>query len=623
MTTHSQFRLFRERRFLPFFWTQALGAFNDNVYKNTLVTLAIYRSAEYTPMAPGLLTNLAGGLFILPFVLFSGVAGQLADRYDKSRVLRAVKLAEVGIMVLAGVGFALHSLPLLLAALFLMGAHSTFFAPAKYGLLPQVLSTEELVGGNALLEMGTFVGILAGMLVATSLAQNGDPRLIISALLVTAFAGLAWSRFIPPLPAVAPELRVDRNWWRSTRENLAAARHNEVVFLSVLGISWFWFYGILILAQVPLYAKELLHGSEQTVTMLLVCFTAGVGLGSLLCEKLSGRRLEIGLVPLGSLGLTAFGIDLYFATPLVPAHVLSWREVAAWPGVWRVLVDFTLIGVSGGFYIVPLYALMQRVTPKAFMSRVISANSIWNAIFMVVASLFGALMLSRGLSIPMLILVVALLNLAVALFIYARLPEFLLRFLAWVIARVIYRVQVSGLEHIPERGAALVICNHVSFADALVLSAAIPRPMRFVMEAAIFRIPVAKFVFRGMKAIPVATRTEDPAVREEAFRQVLAELERGEIVCLFPEGRLTADGTIGEFRPGILRILRERPVPVIPVALSGLWGSMFSRRHRGAARTLPRRLWARIAVRIGPPEAPDTSLARLAERVATLRGEVP
>jgi 1-acyl-sn-glycerol-3-phosphate acyltransferase len=623
VATHSQFQLFRERRFLPFFWAQALGAFNDNVYKNTLVTLAIYHSAEYTPMAPGLLTNLAGGLFILPFVLFSGVSGQLADRYDKSRVLRAVKLAEVGIMALAGVGFTLHSLPLLLTALFLMGAHSTFFAPAKYGLLPQVLDASELVGGNALLEMGTFVGILLGMLLATSLAQNGDPTLIIGTLVCTALVGLGFSHFIPPLPAVAPTLRIDSNWWRSTRQNLAAARHNEVVFLAVLGISWFWFYGILILAQVPLYAKDLLHGNEQTVTMLLICFTAGVGLGSLLCEKLSGRRLEIGLVPLGSLGLTVFGVDLYFATPAVPPQLLTWQAVAAWPGVWRVLFDITLIGISGGFYIVPLYALMQRITPKAVMSRVISANSIWNAIFMVVASLFGALMLSRGVSIPMLILVVAILNLAVAAFIYVRLPEFLLRFLAWIIARVMYRIRVSGLEHIPERGAALVICNHVGYADALVLSAAVPRPMRFVMEAAIFRIPVANLVFRGMKAIPVATRTEDATVREEAFRQVLAELDRGEIVCLFPEGRLTADGTIGEFRPGILRILRERPVPVVPVALSGLWGSMFSRRHRGVARTLPRRLWARINVRVGAAEGPDATLPALAIRVAALRGDVP
>ena len=622
MAGHSQFRLFGERRFLPFFWAQALGAFNDNVYKNTLVILATYHAAEYTSIKPALLTNLAGGFFILPFVLFSGVSGQLADRYDKTRVLRAVKIAEIAIMALAGVGFLLHQMPLLLAALFLMGAHSTFFAPAKYGFLQQVLTDDELVGGNALLEMGTFVGILAGMLLAGALVRFGDTSLIVGVLVATAVVGYVFARFIPAQQAAAPTLSINPSWYRSTLENLAAARQNEVVFLSILGISWFWFYGILILAQVPVYVQQLLHGDENGVTMLLFGFTFGVATGSLLCEKLSGRRLEIGLVPLGSLGLTIFGVDLFFATPsTIPPHELPWQALLAWPGVWRVLMDVTLIGLSGGLYIVPLYALTQRITPVAVMSRVISANSVWNAVFMVVASLFGFVMLSRGVTIPALILVVAILNLAVAVFIYARLPEFLLRLLAWFLARVIYRIRVTGLEQVPERGPALVICNHVSYADALVLSAAVPRPMRFVMEASIFRIPGANLVFRGMKAIPVATRDEDPAVREEAFRQVLAELAAGQLVCIFPEGRLTADGTIGEFRPGLLRILKERPVPVVPIAISGLWGSAFSRRYRGPARTLPRRLWARIDVRVGAPvPAEEATLGLLATEVARLRG---
>ena len=625
MAGQSQFRLLAERRFLPFFGAQALGAFNDNVYKNTLVIIATYHASTYTSMAPGTLTMLAGGLFILPFVLFSGLAGQLADRYDKTRVLRVVKVCEVVIMALAGVGFALHAMPLLLGALFLMGAHSTFFAPAKYGLLPQVLGEDELVGGNAMLEMGTFVGILTGMLLAGVLAKLGNLAVIDTTLVAIAALGLAFSLAIPPLAPAAPGLRIDANLWRSTMANLAAARANRVVFLAILGISWFWFYGILVLAQVPLYAKQVVHGSEDVVILLLVGFSLGVGTGSLLCERLSGHRIEIGLVPLGSLGLTLFGVDLYFATPAAPpAAVLDWLGFLAYPGGLRVFADVLLIGVSGGLYIVPLYAQMQRLTKPEVMSRVISANSVWNAIFMVVASLFGGLLLSRGVSIPMVLLVCGLLNFAVAAFIYARLPEFLLRFLAWAIARVLYRIRVSGLEHVPEHGAALVICNHVSFADALVLSAAIHRPMRFVMEAAIFRIPLANAVFRGMKAIPVATAAEDPAVREAAFVQVLEELRRGELVCIFPEGRLTADGSLGAFRPGLLRILKEAPVPVVPVALSGLWGSAFSRRYRGLSRYLPRRLWARIEVRVGDAVAPAAvTLPRLQATVASLRGEVP
>jgi 1-acyl-sn-glycerol-3-phosphate acyltransferase len=620
----SQFRLLLERRYLPFFGTQALGAFNDNVYKNALLIIATYETAAYSSLDPRLLTNLGNGLFILPFVLFSGLGGQLADRFDKTLVMRTVKACEVGIMVLAGLGFATHSLPLLLAALFLMGAHSTFFAPAKYGLLPQVLVEDELVGGNALLEMGTFLAILLGTLLAGVLASYHDMPILIGVLLLIALAGLGVSAFIPRCPPVAPELRIDGNLLRSSLANMRAASVDRVVFLAILGISWFWFYGALVLAQLPLYAKITLNGTETVVTLMLLGFSLGVGTGSLLCERLSGHRLEIGLVPFGSLGLTAFGIDLYFATPSAPAAApMSWAAFLAHSAGRHVILDLTLIGAFGGLYIVPLYALMQRRTPGAVMARVISANSIWNAIFMVAAAGFGALLLSRGLSIPLLLLVAAILNFAVTTFIYLRVPEFLLRFIAWMVARVMYRLRITGLDHVPADGPALVVCNHVSYVDALVLSAAIHRPMRFVMDAAIFKIPVANLVFRGMKAIPIASSTEDLAVREAAYAQILAELAANELVCVFPEGRLTADGTVGEFRPGLMRVMKEQPVPVVPLAISGLWGSPFSRRRRGLARYLPRRLWPRIRVRIGAPVAPqDVTPESLREKVIALRGRV-
>ena len=619
---HSQFRLLAERRFLPFFGTQALGAFNDNVYKNALVILATYHAASYTGLDPRLLTNLAGGLFILPYALFSGVAGELADRYDKVLVMRTVKVCEVGIMLLAGIGFLTHAMPLLLTALFLMGTHSTFFAPAKYGLLPQVLRNSELVGGNALVEMGTFVAILLGTLLAGLLAVRGDVGVLNGTLLAIAVGGLACSLAIPRLPPVAPGLRIDWNPWRSSRANLATARRDEVVFLAILGISWFWFFGVVVLAQLPLYAQQVLNATESVVTLMLVAFSLGVGTGSLLCERLSAHRLEIGLVPLGSLGLTAFGVDLYFASPAAPAlSPVATAGFLAEPGSWRVLADVALIGVFGGLYIVPLYALVQRRTPADVMSRVISANNIWNALFMVVAAGFAALLLAQGLSIPQLLLVVALMNLGVAAFIYARVPEFGLRFLAWLLARVVYRIRVTGLEHVPALGPALLVCNHVSFADALVLSAALPRPLRFVMEASIFRIPGLNLVFRGMKAIPIASAQEDRAVRESAFAAVVQELNAGQLVCIFPEGRLTHDGAVGPFRPGLMRVLAECPVPVVPLAIAGLWGSLFSRQRRRLARLWPRRLWARIDVRCGPAEPPaGVTPERLRERVLALRG---
>ncbi len=621
----SQFRLFAQRRFLPFFGAQAFGAFNDNVYKNVLLILATYQAATYTSMEPQLLTNLAGGLFILPFVLFSGIAGQLATRYDKTVVLKAVKAFEILIMATAAFGFAQQHIGILLGALFMMGAHSTFFAPAKYGLLPEVLDESELVGGNALIQMGTFLAILLGTLFAGILASHGDIGVIAIALIAIAVAGFAASLAIPKLKPVDPSLRIDWRPWSSAWDNIQAARESRTVFLSILGISWFWFYGALVLAQLPLYSKDILGGNEEVVTVLLVVFSAGVGIGSLLCERLSGHKVEIGLVPFGSIGLTVFAIDLYFAAPVaLGSQLLAPRAFIEQPGIWRVLLDLGLIGVFGGFFIVPLNALVQQRSRREVISRVIGANSILNAAFMVVAALFGATALQAGMSIPQLLLATGILNAFVAIYIYSLVPEFLLRFLAWLLVHFMYRLKTEGLEKIPEEGPALLICNHVGFVDAIVIAAASRRPVRFIMEAAIFRIPVLRQIFRGMKAIPVAPQKEDPECYERAFQLVAKELRDGNLVCIFPEGRLTADGEIAAFRPGMLRILEETPVSVIPMSLGGLWNSMFSRKYGPVWNRWPRRVWARITLRVGEPIAPqEAKLEVMRQRVVELRGANP
>ena len=622
MDQHSQFRLFAQRRFLPFFGAQALGAFNDNVYKNVLIILATYHASTYTTLAPELLTNIAGGLFILPFMLFSGMAGQLADRYDKALVLKTVKAFEILIMAVAALGFAQHSIAILLGALFMMGMHSTFFAPAKYGLLPDVLQPTELVGGNALVEMGTFLAILLGTLFAGVLATHGEISVITASLLAIAVAGFLVSLAIPKLPPAAATLKIDWRPWTSTWENIRAARESRTVFLSILGISWFWFYGALVLAQLPLYSKSVLGGSEEVVTLLLVIFSAGVGIGSLLCERLSGGKVEIGLVPFGSIGLTAFAVDLYFATPGSVASVpLGAAEFAARHGSWRVLMDMGLIGVFGGFFIVPLYALVQQRSRREVMSRVIGANSILNAVFMVVAALLGAAALSLGMTIPQLLLATGILNAFVAIYIYGLVPEFLLRFIAWLLVHFMYRLDTRGLQNIPAEGPALLICNHVGFTDAIVISAASPRPVRFIMESSIFKVPVLSTIFKGMKAIPVAPAKEDPVVYERAFELIAQELRAGNLVCIFPEGRLTADGEIGQFRPGLLRVLSETPVPVVPLALSGLWDSMFSRKFGSVWKRWPRRFWARITLKAGELIQPSqASVEYLRGRVVELRG---
>ena len=622
----TQFHLLRERRFLPFFVTQFLGAFNDNLFKNALVVVLTFQATRWTTIRPELLANLAAGLFILPYFLFSASAGQLADKYDKARLTRLVKLLEMLIMGVALAGFLLHTLMVLFVALFLLGCHSTLFGPVKYALLPQHLREDELVGGNALVEAGTFVAILLGTLAGGLLAgMDSAERWIAVAGFLVAATGYLSSRAIPAAPPPAPTLRIHPNPFTETWRNIGFARQNRPVFLAILGISWFWLYGALFLAQFPAFAKNVLGGGEGTVTLLLAVFTVGIGLGSLLCERLSGGHLEIGLVPFGSIGLTLFGLDLALAAPAgVPAAApLALSGVLAQPGTLRLLVALLMLGNFGGFFIVPLYAMMQSRSAVGHRARVIAANNILNALFMVVGALGAAALLAAGLSIPALFAAAAVMNAAVALFIYRLVPEFLLRFIIWLLVHSVYRLRTEGLPYLPSEGPAVLVCNHVSFVDALVIAAACRRPIRFVMDHRIFRWPVLSFVFRHSRAIPIAPAREDTAMMEAAFDQVAAALAEGELVAIFPEGQITRDGELNAFRPGIRRILAASPVPVIPMALRGLWGSMFSRKDGPAlSRPLRRGLFNAIELAVGAPLSPESATVEgLRARVLALRGE--
>jgi 1-acyl-sn-glycerol-3-phosphate acyltransferase len=626
MSQSGQFRLLGERRFGPFFAAQFLGALNDNVFKNALVILLTFHAAGLAGLAPDVTVNLAGGLFILPFFLFSATAGQLADKYDKARIIRFVKILEIAIMALAAVGFVRSDVRLLFAALFLMGLHSTLFGPVKYAILPQTLREHELVGGNALVETGTSLAILLGTILGGVLiAQPSGPTLLVpTATIAIAMAGYAASRFVPAVPPPSPQLRVSWNLLAETWRNFQFARENRTVFLSILGVSWFWFYGALLLAQFPAFAKDWLGGDEGVATLLFTALSVGIGVGSLLCERMSGHKVEIGLVPFGSIGLTLFAVDLFLATPSAPAGAASSvGTFLAEPGAIRVLVDAALIGLFSGFYIVPLYALIQSRSDRAHQSRIIAGNNILNAAFIVAAALVGAAFLHLGATVPQLFLLAALLNAAVAAFIYGLVPEFLMRFLAWLLIHAVYRVDKSGLENIPEEGPAVIVCNHVSFVDAIVIMAACRRPIRFVMDHSIFKLPVLSFIFRTSGAIPIAARKENPALMERAFAEAAKALRDGQLVGIFPEGRLTPTGDIQPFRRGIQRILEETPVPVVPMALRGLWGSFFSRKG-GVAMTRPfrRGLFSRIALVAAPPVAPELVTPEgLQQRVQALRGD--
>jgi hypothetical protein len=622
----SQFRLLGARRFGPFFGVQFLGAFNDNVFKQALVILVTFHGAGFAGLAPEVMVNLAGGLFILPFFIFSATAGQLADKYDKARIIRLVKVLEIAIMVIAAVGFVRHDAALLLAALCLLGLHSTLFGPVKYAILPQALQEQELVGGNALVETGTSLAILAGTILGGLLIAlpSGPAQLVPAVTIGIAVLGYATSRLVPAAPPPQPGLAIDWNPFTETWRNFQFTRRNRTVFLSILGVSWFWFFGALMIAQFPGYAKTWLGGDEGVATLLFATLSIGIGVGSLLCERMSGHKVEIGLVPFGSIGLTVFALDLFLATPSTPAAAAAGvGTFLAAPGSLRVLADAALIGLFGGFYIVPLYALIQTRSDPAHRSRIIAGNNILNALFIVAAALVGAGFLALGATVPQLFLVTALLNAAVAAFIYAQVPEFLMRFLAWLLIHSVYRVEKSGLENIPEEGPALLVCNHVSFVDAVVIMAACRRPIRFVMDHAIFKIPVLSFIFRTGGAIPIAPRKVDPAMMERAFAEVATALRNGQLVGIFPEGRITDTGEMYPFRPGIERIVAETPVPVVPLALRGLWGSFFSRKD-GAAMTRPLRRapFAKIGLAAAAAVPPGRATAEaLQAEVAALRGD--
>ncbi len=623
----NQYGLLRERRFLPFFLTQFLGAFNDNVFKNALMILFAFKAASWISLDKNLVQNLGQVVFILPFLLFSATCGQLADKYDKAKLTRFVKLFEIGIMLVAGVGFFLKSPALLFLALFMMGTHSTLFGPVKYAILPQHLKQDELVGGNGLVEMGTFLAILLGEILGGILIgfETNGMLLVTLVTLGLAIAGYLTSRAIPPSPAPSPDLKINWNPITESVRNFNFTRQNRTVFLSILGISWFWFYGATFLTQFPNFSREVLGGSEHVVTLLLAIFSIGVAVGSLLCERLSGHKVEIGLVPFGSIGMTLFGLDLYFASRgFIPAgHGLGAWQFLQTSGSWRISFDLLLLGVFGGFYIVPLYALIQTRSEESHRSRIIAGNNILNALFLILAAVLAIVVFKLGFTIPQLFLIAAILNACVAIYIYTLVPEFLMRFIMWILIHSVYRLKKEGLRNIPDEGAAVLVCNHVSFVDALVIAAGCPRPIRFVMDHNIFKVPVLNFVFRTAKTIPIASAKEDPQALEHAYDEVAKALSDGDLVGIFPEGKITSTGDINEFKSGIKRIIERTPVPVIPLALRGLWGSFFSRMGgKAMSRFFPRGISSKIALVAGAAIPPgQVALESLQATVQALRGD--
>ena len=622
----SQSALLRARRFLPLFLTQFSGAFNDNFFKNSLVILVTFQASAIMGLPASEIVVLAGGIFILPFFLFSATAGQLADKYEKTFLIKIVKVAEIAIMALAAAGFLTHHFELLLAVLFLMGMHSTIFGPIKYSILPQHLGENELVGGNALVEAGTFVAILLGTIAGGVLISIPDtgPTIVSVGLLATAIAGWVCCLFIPKAPAPDPSATVNWSPITPTIEIIRFARSSRNVFLAIMSISWFWLFGAAFLALFPVYAKDVLHADHTVVTLFLACFSIGIAIGSLLCEAMSRQRLELGLVPLGSIGMSLFAFDLFWigVPSFVAAHVndpLTIMGLISHGEGLRIVIDLVLLSVASGFFIVPLYTFIQIRSEPAHRSRIIAANNIINSVFMVASAIALVLFMKAGLTVPQIFCVLGAMNIAVAAYVYAFMPEFLLRFFAWMLASVMYRLKVTGHENIPRDGAVVLVANHISFVDWLIVSAAVKRPASFVMDHTFYKGWIGRTLLRQARAIPIASAKENPAMLERAFDLIAAELKLENVVCIFPEGQITKTGEMNVFRPGIERIVKTTPVTVVPMAICNMWGSFFSRKDGPAMQKKPARFWTQVEVRIGKPVAPqDVSAAMLFDRVKEL-----
>jgi 1-acyl-sn-glycerol-3-phosphate acyltransferase len=625
----SQWRLLGQRRFGPFYLAQLLGAANDNLFKFGFTLLASYGAGRAWGLSAEMASNLIAGLFVLPFLLFSATAGQMADRWPKAWLMRAVKGLEVLIMGLGAWGFCATALWPLLAGIALLGIHSATFGPAKYAYLPEELSDAELVGGNGLVEMGTFVAILAGSVTGGALIGSGGgegARWLSGLCMALALVGFAASWFIPARPAKASE-PINWNPVSETWRNLASLKGQRAVFLSLMGVSWLWFFGAALLAQFAPFAKDTLGAGPAVSTALLCAFSLGIGVGSALCEKLSGGKIELGLVPFGSIGMSLFALDLAWVSSgwAKGAEPLTLAAFWAHPGAFRLAADLTLLAAFAGFYSVPLYAIIQSRCAPERRARVAAANNILNSLFMLVSAGLCAVALGPfGWSEPRLFAALGVANALVAIWIYRLMPEFLMRFLVWLGVHAIYRFRKGGLENIPAEGPAVIALNHVSFVDALIALALSPRPPRFVMDSGIFKIPVLSFIFRQARAIPIAPKGKDPETNARAFEEIARALEAGELVAIFPEGAITRDGELAPLRPGIMKIVERTPAPVIPMALGGLWGSFFSRKHgngRAMSRPFAGGWMRRITARAGAPMPEGWTLEQLRERILELRGE--
>ena len=608
--------------------TQFLGAFNDNLYKAGLVALFTF-TVLVSENHEDIYVIVAQGLLSLPFFLFSATAGTLADYFEKSRLITYVKFGELVIAFLIALTFWSRQPMFMLGVLFLLGTQSAFFGPLKFSILPQHLDNTEIVGGNGVVEMGTFVAILLGTIIGTQLVgteQERDvsyvmPIALTVVIVAVAVVGLVSSFFIPKARSHL-DTKPCWNPIKVTGHLLKIASERRSVMRSILGVAWFWSLGAVYLAQFPNLTEDYLYGTKNVFTLLLSVITISIALGSLTCEKLSRKHVEMGLVPIGAFFISVIGIELFFALNSIPeSSPRTVFEFLQTPSSYRVLLEMICIGFFMGIYVVPLQTLIQVRTPVDRRARVVAANNVMNALLVVCSALWSLLWLQVfRWDIPSLFLFMSIFNAVVSVYIFLQVPEFTMRFVVWMISHSLYRVNHDGIDLVPEKGSAIIVCNHVSYIDALVLAGAVRRPMRFVMAKDVYDMPFLNYLFRACRTIPIAPKSVDMDTYKKAFADIEQALEEGDLLCIFPEGRLTPDGEVGEFKSGLMKVLETNPVPVIPAALKGLWGSKFTHQGDGLFKG-SLQLRSKLGVAVSTPiDGTDVEMSVLKTEVQRLRG---
>jgi len=618
--------LMQSRFFAPFFWAQAASAFNDNFFKQILLLSVTYVAVPDKGWNAGFVNNLAAALFILPFMLFSATGGVLADSMEKTRLIRLLKWVELVAMCLAAVMLLVHAYIPLLALLLVAGIQAALFGPVKYAILPQHVPGGLLVSANAWIEMGTFLAILLGTLLAGGLfsSSGGASLLMGGGMIVVSLIGLLSAYRIPE----APPKHYSPIKWQPFKQSVDVMRSvwkQPLLFRAVLGISLFWLLGTSYLTQLPLWAATIAHGDSATVSFMLAAFALGIGVGALWCSRLSAGRTEVGIVPFGALIIGFAGFDFAHHNAFIHNdHIRALGELVGHWRIWWCFIDLALVGVGGGLYIIPLYMILQTRSARHERSRVIAANNIMNAVFMILATGLGVLVLSvMGASINVFFSLIAFIAWVMCVAILIKNPRPGIRICMFIALRCCYRLRLSGRQNIPSEGAALVVCNHVSYMDALLLGGTSPRLLRFMMDAPAYESPWLNWFCRLAGAIPVDLSKRNPKDVRRALNEVSAALRNGDVVMVFPEGRLTRDGEVGDFRRGIEKMLAQDPVPVIPAATSGLWGSWGSYKAGKPFMRWPTRLRRRVRIGFGAPIDPRTlDRFELRRRVIELKKEL-